>query len=190
LIAKGLPAETTAIDLNPENEIGSGDGVDFRVMDARNMTFEDGEFDLVYSYHVLEHILDDKAALAEMARVLATGGAFLIGTPNKQRLIAYFNTSPSLKKTIAWNWADWKARFQGRFANEHGAHAGYTLNQLLMRCENAFGHAVGITDDYYILNYPNHSTAIKLLSSTGLWRIVYPSVYVCGKKVSTSSDQP
>lgn len=183
-ISEGFAAETVAIDLKSSREVDCQNNVDFRVMDARDMTFEDGQFDLVYSYHVLEHIINDKLALAEMARVLTVGGTFFIGTPNKQRIIAYYKSAPSIRKAIVWNIADWRARFRGRFANEYGAHAGYTLGQLLRRCENAFGQAIGITDDYYVLNYPNHSKVLKLLSSSGLWRLVYPSVYVFGKKVS------
>ena len=60
LISEKFAAETVAIDLRPSPEVDWQNNVDFRVMDARDMAFEDGQFDLVYSYHVLEHIINDK----------------------------------------------------------------------------------------------------------------------------------
>ncbi len=43
----------------------------------------DGAFDVVYFNHVLEHIPDDRAALATVYRILAPGGLLVLGTPNE-----------------------------------------------------------------------------------------------------------
>lgn len=40
-------------------------------------------FDVLLSHEVLEHVQDDRAALAEMARVLRPGGRAVIFTPNR-----------------------------------------------------------------------------------------------------------
>ncbi len=53
-------------------------GGDYRVEAAEALVFEDGAFDLVVSYLSLIDIPDVKAAIAEMARVLAPGGTLLI----------------------------------------------------------------------------------------------------------------
>lgn len=55
-----------------------------RYLDARaeRLPFEDGSFDLVVSYLTLIDIDDIDAAIAEMARVLAPGGALLIANLN------------------------------------------------------------------------------------------------------------
>lgn len=45
-----------------------------RRMDAAHMAFEDGHFDLVYSFSALEHVPDPAGALGEIARVLRDGG--------------------------------------------------------------------------------------------------------------------
>ncbi len=51
---------------------------DYRVEAAETLGFEDGAFDLVVAYLSLIDIPDVKAAIAEMARVLAPGGSLLI----------------------------------------------------------------------------------------------------------------
>ncbi|WP_197427528.1 class I SAM-dependent methyltransferase [Bradyrhizobium retamae] len=43
----------------------------------------DGTFDVVFFNHVIEHIPDDSAALASVARILAPGGLLVLGTPNE-----------------------------------------------------------------------------------------------------------
>jgi SAM-dependent methyltransferase len=49
--------------------------------DARSMPFGDGAFDRVIAAEVLEHILDDQAAMNELARVLRPGGLAAITVP-------------------------------------------------------------------------------------------------------------
>ena len=43
----------------------------------------DAAFDLVLFHHVIEHILDDTAALATVRRILKPGGLLVLGTPNE-----------------------------------------------------------------------------------------------------------
>jgi SAM-dependent methyltransferase len=50
-------------------------------MDITDMTFEDASFDVVYCSHVLEHIPDDRKALAELHRVLKPGGWAILQVP-------------------------------------------------------------------------------------------------------------
>jgi SAM-dependent methyltransferase len=50
-------------------------GLDLRRMDARALDFLDGEFDLVHSTAVFEHLEDVPAVAHEMARVLKPSGA-------------------------------------------------------------------------------------------------------------------
>jgi SAM-dependent methyltransferase len=49
--------------------------------DATSMPFGDGTFDRVIAAEVLEHILDDQAAMNELARVLRPGGLAAITVP-------------------------------------------------------------------------------------------------------------
>lgn len=55
-------------------------GVDHRV-DVTAMPFADGSWDVVLCNHVLEHVGDDRKAMAEIHRVLAPGGFAVLMVP-------------------------------------------------------------------------------------------------------------
>jgi len=50
---------------------------------GENLPFHDGTFDLILSHEVLEHVQDDKAAVAEMVRALKPGGRIVVFCPNR-----------------------------------------------------------------------------------------------------------
>jgi SAM-dependent methyltransferase len=52
-------------------------GLDARVADIEALPFADGEFDAVMCNNVLYHVPDRQRALAELARVLRSGGRFV-----------------------------------------------------------------------------------------------------------------
>jgi SAM-dependent methyltransferase len=72
----------------------------------------DGIFQVVIAKHVVEHLPHPARAIAEMSRLLATGGALLLATPNlgspmrawkKERWIGYQDpTHISLKPPVEW----------------------------------------------------------------------------------------
>lgn len=51
--------------------------------DVTNYPARDGVFDIVFFNHVIEHIPDDRAALAEARRILKDDGILILGTPNE-----------------------------------------------------------------------------------------------------------
>jgi SAM-dependent methyltransferase len=58
--------------------------IELRTGDAEGLPYKDGTFDLVVGHAVLHHVPDPAAALREVHRVLAPGGALLIaGEPSR-----------------------------------------------------------------------------------------------------------
>jgi SAM-dependent methyltransferase len=51
------------------------------VGDALALPFRDGAFDLVVASEIFEHLIDDQAALAEVARVVVPGGMLALSVP-------------------------------------------------------------------------------------------------------------
>jgi ubiquinone/menaquinone biosynthesis C-methylase UbiE len=150
-------------------------------MDAREMDFEDESFDLVYSFHALEHIPFPERALKEMNRVLKSKGAYLIGTPNRHRLLGYVNCAASWRDRIAGNLADLKYRLKGKFRNEFGAHAGFSIEELRDYAESAFGpESEDVSAEYYSLCYS--SAPIDVLTGLHVSWLIFPCVYVFGRK--------
>jgi ubiquinone/menaquinone biosynthesis C-methylase UbiE len=153
------------------------------IMDAQQLAFCNGSFDFVYSFHALEHVPDAEKALAEMSRVLATGGVFCIGTPNKKRLLGYIGSDSSWRQKLAWNFADYSYRLRGRWENFYGAHAGYDPDELLNRCRHHFGAAQAVSDDYYSAAYTRQRRLLGLLAMVPAIKArVLPCVYVAGRK--------
>lgn len=73
----------TGVELSPTSarlarERGTGEVIECSVLD---MPFDDGSFDLSLSLDVIEHLADDVAALRELRRVTAEGGALLVTVP-------------------------------------------------------------------------------------------------------------
>jgi SAM-dependent methyltransferase len=50
---------------------------------GERLPFSDGYFDLVLSHEVIEHVQDDRQAVAEMVRVLRPGGRLALFCPNR-----------------------------------------------------------------------------------------------------------
>ncbi len=182
VLSETFGCRVAAIDLGEGFERRAG--VDFQRMDARRMTFDDESFDLVYSFHVLEHIVPPEEVVAEIHRVLRPGMPFCLGTPNRLRALGYVGADESLADKIRWNAADWRARLAGRFRNELGAHAGFTERELLA-LGSRIGPAAIVSDEYYRRLYDRHDRLIELIITMNLQRIAWPAVYVVGRKAQS-----
>ena len=112
----------TNIDLNPEYanaRCNQQKQVKFVCGDATNLPFENNSFDAVTMFDVLEHIPDDKKAVAEALRVLKPGGFLLISTPNENWRFPYYEFMKSICPSEADVMNEWG----------HVRH-GYTLEEL------------------------------------------------------------
>ena len=67
-------------------------------LDVHHLTFASETFDVVICNHVLEHVADATAALAELRRVLKPGGRLICQTPYATRLSQSFE-DPLLQST-------------------------------------------------------------------------------------------
>ena len=187
ILADHFGANVVGIDLADNFDAAAREKVALRVMDATKMDFADASFDLVYSFHALEHIPDDAAALREMARVLRPAGIACIGTPNRARLLGYFGSDTTLLKKIRWNAADILMRLRGRFHNKYGAHAGYTSTELLDRLtKNSFCEPLDTTYMYYLSLYSGKKLLIKALLAAKLHKFLFPCVYFLVRKSPTT----
>jgi SAM-dependent methyltransferase len=73
-----------AFDIEPERARQARERVpNAHVAAAEAIPYPDATFDLVLSHEVIEHVRDDRAALAEMVRVLRPGGRAVIFCPNR-----------------------------------------------------------------------------------------------------------
>lgn len=52
-----------------------------RLGDVQNMPFESESFDLILATDIIEHVVDDRQAVQELARLLTAGGSLLITVP-------------------------------------------------------------------------------------------------------------
>jgi len=87
----------------------------------------DGEFDLVVSIQVLEHLLDPAAGVRELARVLRPGGLLLLSTDNRASLITKTLNAPRwLVARIAG-----KRNFRERFTFPHASFSRKELARLM-----------------------------------------------------------
>jgi 2-polyprenyl-3-methyl-5-hydroxy-6-metoxy-1,4-benzoquinol methylase len=90
-------AIVTSIDISPNLIKGcnyraekNGLDVDFRVMDAQNLEFEDNTFDIILGYRTIHHLQDINAFLLSANRCLKSGGFVLFVEPQKHNPFVEF----------------------------------------------------------------------------------------------------
>jgi SAM-dependent methyltransferase len=82
------------------NALSVADKVEAMHYDGRNIPANDGFFDLLTSFEVLEHVPDETQALSEMYRVLSPGGRLIISVPNRWWI---FETHGADLPLLPWN---------------------------------------------------------------------------------------
>ncbi|HEY7926156.1 MAG: class I SAM-dependent methyltransferase [Candidatus Dormibacteria bacterium] len=76
-----IEVERMAAAMALAGEVADGGSLRTVVADARNLPFDEAEFDVVIAAEMLEHIHDDSAAIAELGRVLRPGGVLAVTVP-------------------------------------------------------------------------------------------------------------
>lgn len=81
MFRKLLPAANwTGVDIETSPEVAQRDPADprsFVTFDGVNLPFDDGQFDLVFSHQVFEHVRHPEPLLAEVRRSLSGAGLFI-----------------------------------------------------------------------------------------------------------------
>jgi SAM-dependent methyltransferase len=129
---------------------------DLRELD-RNTLFHDGQFDQIICFEVIEHILDDRKLIADLARLLRPNGRLLLTTPYK-----YY------KPLVGDRLSTW----------EDGGHVrwGYTFEELRKLMGE---HGIEIVTEQYAIGFISQhiSNALRLLSGMGAflaWALTFP----------------
>jgi SAM-dependent methyltransferase len=85
--AQSFAARAKGVDLSPGMlDKARSRGLDVEEADATQLPFEDESFDVAYSFKVLAHVPDFRAALNEMARVVRPGGHLVFDVYNRGSL--------------------------------------------------------------------------------------------------------
>ena len=131
-------------------EAPDGAEADIKQGDALSLPFADAEFDRVVAAEVLEHIPDDEAAIAELARVLRPGGTMAVTVPRWLPEKVCWALSDAYHEVEGGHVRIYRGHelvarleaaglvYEGR-DHAHGLHAPYWW----LKC------AVGVTDDHH-----------------------------------------
>jgi SAM-dependent methyltransferase len=189
LIQSEFGLKTVGVDLNIDLNYPFPENVDLMLQrgDLTSLAFCKGAFDLVYCYHVLEHVPDPITVLKEIHRVLKPGGVLFIGFPNKNRLVSYIGTSQhaSIWDKIKWNLNDYRYRLQGKFDNQYGAHAGFTEKEFIDNASSIFQMIDPVRNKYMLLKYPRLNSFLTSIIRLKLEEFIFPSNYfICIKRNS------
>lgn len=183
ILQRELKCNVTGVDIVENFDPRAARFVELRKCDATQLDYEDGSFDFVFSYHALEHIPNYRTALKEMARVLKPDGGYCVGTPNRLRLVGYLGSKDAtFAQKFAWNCAEWRARLQGRFRNEYGAHAGFSAEELSSELGRVFGNVKDVSKEYYLTLYRRHHRLLSMAWNLRMQELVIPSIYLTGRK--------
>ncbi|MFZ4400946.1 MAG: methyltransferase domain-containing protein [Bacteroidales bacterium] len=180
-------ANVTGVDLNAIPIIKTEDGRRFQIKieSLDDLSFTDEEFDLIYCYHVLEHVNDPEKVLLELKRVLSKDGIIFIGFPNRLRMLpGYLSThlNISLIEVIKFNLNDYKMRFTGKFKNKYGAHAGFSEKEFLKMAKPIFSNTLSVRKIWIDKNYTKFGFLFKIINKLMLADFFYPSNYYIIKK--------
>jgi 2-polyprenyl-3-methyl-5-hydroxy-6-metoxy-1,4-benzoquinol methylase len=141
-------------------------------------------FDLIYCYHVLEHVDDIRVALKKIYSLLDEGGIVIVGLPNRQRIIGYVNPAIgiSMATKIVQNLIDLKNRMVEIKNPSRKNHLGMTQSDGFKIMKKEFKYVRSVRDEYFIYKYPKLHFLLKLVMVLKIDNIIFPSNYFICKK--------
>jgi len=118
-------AKKYAIDLNPDVRAHLCASIDYRQTKADALDIDDGTVDVVFTSNFLEHLQSKEecdAVFAEVLRVLAPGGRFLVLGPNIRYLAAQY-----------WDFYDHRLPLSHASLEEGLVQGGFDIERLIPR---------------------------------------------------------
>lgn len=82
LKSQGWECYGTELSESLASHVQETSGIEVRTGELRDMGFDEGSFDVVTAYHVLEHITNPKETLAAVRRLMKPDGLLVVGVPN------------------------------------------------------------------------------------------------------------
>ena len=166
----GIDIEPTMIDqANQLKSDGGPDNLEFQVGDIYDLSFEDGEFDVVFSSAVIEHLSDPVRALREVLRVTKPGGigavirtdwSFPFIVPECPELSRFFELFEGGFNRIGGSLN------RGRFLSAHMREAGFEVVEFQTNMSQLLGQsAASASAETYISwieNIPLFQESIEL----------------------------
>ena len=171
------PGRVVGIDIEPAmidqaNRLAAGSGLEnleFRVADIYDLPYEDGEFDVVFSSAVTEHLSDPVRALREVHRVTKPGGvgavartdwSFPFIVPECPELSRFFELFEGGFNRIGGSLN------RGRFLRSHMREAGFDVTEFEANMSHPLGQeaAIASAETYiaWIENIPLFQQSIEL----------------------------
>jgi 2-polyprenyl-3-methyl-5-hydroxy-6-metoxy-1,4-benzoquinol methylase len=132
-LAADLPSRVAGVDIAErilETARARAPHADLRQANLESLPFGDGEFDVVLSSQVIEHVVDERRAAAELARVLRPGGALVLSTDNARNLVTRALNVPRSSLVAA-------LRLRGRRGRIESPATAYTRESLRSLLEAA-----------------------------------------------------
>lgn len=161
--------------LRPSRHIGLDLGLDGRRVDVlaslTDLPLGDASVDLVFCYHVLEHVPDDWAAMREIARVLTPEGLALVQVPFRPGTVTDedVDTTPE-ERAVRFGQAD-HVRYYGDDFEDRLHECGLTFQRVtpleMLGADMCVWLRVEEDEPVWIVRRGNASPA-RLLGETGL----------------------
>jgi SAM-dependent methyltransferase len=121
-------------------------------LDIENIDLPDGSFDVIVCSHVLEHVVNDAVALAEIYRVLSPGGIGLFSIPIIEGWPETYEdrtlTSPR-DREVHFGQFD-HVRYYGQDFRARVRTAGFRLDEFFLVGELVVSHALDMGDKLFI----------------------------------------